>query len=114
VENATGTNLSAAFMAEAKHHLDLELPKATITTVQGLYMLFVLSCCDGTNRSGNMYHLAAIELLRRMNPDRMFAKSSLSIPEEAQLRRALSRLCWGIFIFERQAFDLSASQQSNH
>jgi len=51
-----------------------------------------------------MYHLVAIKLLRRMNPNRIFAKSRLVIPEEAQLRRALSRLYRGIFIFERQAF----------
>ncbi len=69
-----------------------------MTTVQGLYMLLVISCCDGTNRVGRMYHYAAVEMLHKINPG--FAKLNLAIPEQAEQRRALAKLYWGTFIYE--------------
>ncbi|KAK5654284.1 hypothetical protein OQA88_7461 [Cercophora sp. LCS_1] len=102
VERTTGRDIGAAFVAEAKRHLDKELARSTITTVQGLYMLLALSCCDGTNRTGAIYRFAAMETLRRLNPERAFLKLNPGFVEEASQRRALSKLCWGLFIFERQ------------
>jgi hypothetical protein len=100
VKMTTGNDLGAAFLAEAKKHLDDELGKMCLTTVQGLYMLLIVSCCDGTNRAGGMYQFAALQMLRRMKPGALFARLNIGIPEEADRRRALSKLCWGLFLFE--------------
>jgi len=72
----------------------------SFTTVQGLYILLLVHCCNGTNRVGSMYQLAALEMIRRMNIERTFARLNPSIPEEADRRRALSKLHWGVFLFE--------------
>ncbi|KXX74307.1 Nitrogen assimilation transcription factor nirA [Madurella mycetomatis] len=95
-----GTNLREAFMSEVKHHLELEAGKMTLTTVQGLYMLYMVTCHDGTNRAGTMYRLAALDMLGRLKPDKAFARWSHQMPEEADKRRAFSKTCWGIFNFE--------------
>lgn len=108
MHQATGKDIAAAFLAEAKKHLDKELARSTITTVQGLYMLLTLSCCDGTSRTGTMYRFAAMETLRRLRPERVFATLDPAVPEDADRRRALSKLCWGLFIYERQVAFASA------
>ncbi len=100
VNRATANDLGAAFLAEAKRHLDTELPRACLTTVQGLYLLLAMSCCDGTNRSGSMYRFMGAEMLRRMRLDRRFAKLDGQTQEEADQRRALARTVWGVFLFE--------------
>lgn len=95
-----GTDLRQAFKSEVKRHLELEAGKICLTTVQGLYMLFIVTCHDSTNRAGTMYRLAALEMLSRLKPDKAFARWSPHIPDEADKRRAFSKTCWGIFNFE--------------
>jgi hypothetical protein len=63
-------------------------------------MLFLVSCCDGTNRAGSMYRFAACEMLYSLKPERLFLRLNDEDPEEAAKKRALSRTFWGMFIFE--------------
>ncbi|KAK5651892.1 hypothetical protein OQA88_11551 [Cercophora sp. LCS_1] len=100
VKKATGVDLGAKFVAETKRHLDTEVLKASLPTVQGLYTLFVHSCGEGTNRAGNMYRFSACEMLHRMRPKRMYAELDPSLPRESEYRRALQRTVWGLFVFE--------------
>lgn len=94
------TDLYSRFLSEAKQHLEIEKCKTSLTTAQGLYLLFLVSCHDGTNRAGSMYRLGSLEMLSKLRPDTMFAKLSDQIPAEADKRRAISKACWGIFNFE--------------
>ncbi|KAK0725019.1 hypothetical protein B0H67DRAFT_119718 [Lasiosphaeris hirsuta] len=49
ISKATNTDLGARFLSEAKKHLDVEIGKASLATAQGIFLLFLVSCCDGTN-----------------------------------------------------------------
>jgi hypothetical protein len=100
VRMTTGNDLGAAFLMEAKKHVDEELNKMCLTTVQGVYMLAVYCCCEGNSRAGGMYQFAALQMLRKMKPGVLHAMLNVDIPKEAERRRTLSKLCWGIFIFE--------------
>ncbi len=100
VNQTTTDNPGAQFMSEAKRHLDLEAGKLSLTTVQGLYIVFLVSCLDGTNRAGAMYRLAALDLLSKLQADTPPAKSGSEGPRGADQRRALSEACWGIFKVE--------------
>ena len=97
---ATADHLGAQFASEAKRHLDLEAGKISLTTVQGLYILFMVSCVVGINRAGAMYRLAALEFLSKLQTDNPLAQPGSEAPGHADQRRALSEACWGIFKME--------------
>ncbi len=97
---ATTDNFGAKFTSEAKQHLDLEAGKLSLTTVQGLYILFMVSCLDGTNRAGAMYRLAALDFLSKLQADNSLARPGSEAPGHADQRQALSKACWGIFKVE--------------
>ncbi|KAK4235023.1 hypothetical protein C8A03DRAFT_18175, partial [Achaetomium macrosporum] len=97
---AAKTSLASRFVAEAKHHLDLEAGRVCLTTIQGLWMMYSVSCHDGTNRAGSMYRLAALDMLSRMNLEKRFAEMSGRMPGEAESRRSLAKLHWGMFNIE--------------
>lgn len=100
VRMATGNDLVASFLIEAKRHLDDELNKSCLTTIQGVYLLSVYCCCEGNSRAGSMYRFATLQMLRGMKSGTLYRTPGIGIPAELKRRRALSRLCWGIFIFE--------------
>ncbi|KAK3939608.1 nitrogen assimilation transcription factor nirA, partial [Diplogelasinospora grovesii] len=100
VNRVTKCDIGSRFLAEAKKHLDLEGVKASLPTVQGLYLLFLVSCCEGTNRAGSMYRFASCEMLYRMRPEKLFAQLRQHIAAEAERKRALSKTSWGLFNFE--------------
>ncbi|GAB1316992.1 hypothetical protein MFIFM68171_07202 [Madurella fahalii] len=95
-----GTDLRRRFMSEAKYHLELEAGKLSLTTVQGLYLVFIVSCHEGTNKAGSMYRLAAADMLRNLTLDKAYAQWSHPTPDEADKRSALSKTCWGVFNVE--------------
>lgn len=100
VNQATTGNLGAQFMSEARRHLDLEAGKLSLTTVQGLYIMFLVSCLNGTNRAGAMYRLAALDLLSKLQADNPPAIFRSEGPGHADQRRALSEASWGLFRVE--------------
>ncbi|KAK4446165.1 nitrogen assimilation transcription factor nirA, partial [Podospora aff. communis PSN243] len=109
VRMTTGHDPGAAFLMEAKKHVDEELNKMCLTTVQGVYMLAVYCCCEGNSRAGSMYRFAALQMLRKMKPGALHAMLNANIPKEAELQRAFSKLCWGIFVFELMLAESSLS-----
>ncbi|KAK0736760.1 hypothetical protein B0T21DRAFT_288626 [Apiosordaria backusii] len=100
IRQVTNTDLSAEFLLEAKRRWEVDAKKGSIPTVQGLYLLFLISCCDGTNIAGSMYRFAAFNMLQRLNPDKVVPKLKEDIAEEAEKKAALSKLHWGIFLVE--------------
>lgn len=94
------TDLRGAFYAEAKKLFDLD-QTASMTNVQGLWILFMYSCATGTDRAGSMYRYAAYEMLKRMRLKMKYAKLKDELPEQALERKAIAKLYWGIFSFER-------------
>ncbi|KAK4182529.1 nitrogen assimilation transcription factor nirA, partial [Podospora australis] len=96
----TASDLTASFLSEAQMHREREAGKVSITTVQALYLLFLVSCCDGTNRAGSLFRFASLNMLQRLNPERVVARLNDDIPHEAEKKRALSRLLWGMFLVE--------------
>ena len=97
---AANIDLCSMFLSEAKKQLDLEAGKVSYTSVQGLFILFVLSCCDGTNRAGSIYRMAAFDMLAKLKLEKTFARLRDSVPEEAEHKRAISKLLWGLYVLE--------------
>jgi hypothetical protein len=89
------------FLAESKKLLDLEGGRASIPTIQGLYSLFIVSCCSGTDRAGSMYRYATFEMVKRMKLEKKYAKLSDKIPSEAREKLVIAKTLWGLFCFER-------------
>jgi len=102
VKRASNIDLRAKFLAEAKRHLDAELLTPCLTTVQGLYTLLIYTYSDGTNQTGAMYGFAACEMLKRMRLGSMIAKLDPRVRQEAEQQQALTRMAWGIYVFEWQ------------
>ncbi|KAK3994470.1 hypothetical protein QBC44DRAFT_286285 [Cladorrhinum sp. PSN332] len=97
---AANIDLCALFSAEAKKQLDREAGKVSFTTIQGLLILYILSCCDGTNRAGSVYRMAAFDMLRKLKPERLFRRLRDNVPDESEQKHALSKLCWGVYLLE--------------
>jgi hypothetical protein len=100
VNQATTADLGAQFMSEAKRHLELEAGKLSLTTVQGQYVVFLVSCLDGSNRAGAMHRLAALDLLSKLQPEKALTKPWSNAPGQADQRRALYKTYWGLFNIE--------------
>ncbi|KAK4243215.1 hypothetical protein C7999DRAFT_18410 [Corynascus novoguineensis] len=100
VNEATGTNLTELFLAEAKQHFDVEACRRSLTTVQALYLFFMLTCHFNTNRSGSVYRLGALDILSKLDVEKAFASPSGRAYVDAEKRRALFKMYWGIFNFE--------------
>ncbi|KAI9676603.1 MAG: hypothetical protein M1822_008317 [Bathelium mastoideum] len=96
------TDFRARFYADAKKHFDLD-QSASITNVQGLWLLFTFSCAAGTDRAGSMYRFAAYEMLKRMRLKSKYSKLRDDVPEQALEKKAIAKLYWGIFSFESLA-----------
>ncbi|OAA51725.1 Zn(2)-C6 fungal-type DNA-binding domain protein [Metarhizium rileyi] len=92
-------NLADEFFNEAKKLLHLENGRVSIPTVQGLTLLFSIACYRGTDKLGGLYRLAAYDMFKQLNVNAMYAKIR-DDPLAARGRRILSRLAWGLFLFE--------------
>jgi hypothetical protein len=99
VNQAMKTDLGAQFMAEAKRHLDAEAGKVALPTAQGLYVMFLVCFQTGTSRAGTMYRLAALDLLAKLQLEKLL-KPEEGKPGEADYRRALSKASWSLFNVE--------------
>ncbi|KAL2163811.1 hypothetical protein VTH06DRAFT_5870 [Thermothelomyces fergusii] len=101
VNEITGTNLSELFVAEAKQHFDTEGGRRRLTTIQALYIFFMLTCHFSTDKGGSVYRLGALDYLNRLDLNRAFADYRRgSGPADPNQCRALLRTYWGIFNFE--------------
>lgn len=100
VNEATGTDLTELFLAEAKQHFDVEACRRSVTTVQALYLFFMLTCHFNTNRSGSVYRLGALDILSKLDVEKAFASPPGRSYVDAEKRRALFKMYWGIFNFE--------------
>jgi hypothetical protein len=106
VNQATNTNLSQLFVIEAKKHFESEADKRRLTTIQGLYFLFLLTCHVSITRAGSMYRLAALDILDKLQVDKVLSKRRGNAHGNANKRRAIFSTYWGIFNFEwYAAFD---------
>ncbi|KAL2179575.1 uncharacterized protein P884DRAFT_275895 [Thermothelomyces heterothallicus CBS 202.75] len=101
VNEITGTNLTELFVAEAKQHFDTEGGRRCLTTIQALYLFFMVTCYFSTNEAGSVYRLGALDYLSRLDLDKAFAEyrrgNGLADPDQC---RALFKTYWGIFNFE--------------
>ncbi|KAH6844696.1 hypothetical protein B0I37DRAFT_433210 [Chaetomium sp. MPI-CAGE-AT-0009] len=97
---ATGTNLTMLFVAQAKQHFEIEADKRCLTTVQALYLFFLLTCHITTNRAGSMYRMAALELLGKLEVEKVLTKPASNNRVDIDKRRAMYRTYWSIFNFE--------------
>ncbi|KAI9709461.1 MAG: hypothetical protein M1820_003221 [Bogoriella megaspora] len=102
VSHILKTDLRAKFYAEAKKLFDLD-QSASVTNVQGLWILFMFSCGAGTDRAGSMYRFAAYQMLKQMRLRIRYSKLRDDVAEQALEKRAIAKLYWGIFSFESLA-----------
>ena len=100
-DHKTGSNLSLSFFDEARRLLELECGKASLPTVQGLYLLYSYIGAKGTDRAGQVYRSSACEMLKRLQLERRFRLLDVRNPPDAQELRVISRAAWGLFCTER-------------
>ena len=100
IKKTNQIDLVQLFLSEARRHLEVEGGKLSLTTVQGLYILNLVAHYRGCNRAGSMYRWAALDMLSRLTPEKVFARPWIHEPGEADKRRALSKACWGIICIE--------------
>lgn len=87
-------------MAQARQNFDIEADKRCLKTVQALYLFFLLTCHLTTDRAGSMYRLAALELLGKLEVEKVLTKPGGKSRVDDEKRRAMYRTYWGIFNFE--------------
>ncbi|EFY91265.1 C6 transcription factor, putative [Metarhizium acridum CQMa 102] len=104
-------DLADEFFNEAKKLLHLENGRVSIPTVQGLTLLFSIACYRGTDKLGGLYRISAYDMFHQLNVDAMYARVK-DDPLAARERRVLSRLAWGLFLFERFVLALTPAISS--
>ena len=88
-------------MKECKKLLDNQAGRASLPTVQALYLMFATACFQGKDRAGNMYRYMAVEMLKRLRLERRFLQLRDNDIAEVIHRRVISTALWGLFAFER-------------
>ncbi|KAH7176443.1 hypothetical protein EDB81DRAFT_706866 [Dactylonectria macrodidyma] len=100
-----GRDLRAEFFAEAERLFELENSRASLPTVQGLAIMFLISTHTAMDRSGVMFRFAAYEMLDRMQLNKVFDKIKED-PTKSTQRRVISKALWGLFCFESMVANL--------
>ncbi|KAH6973694.1 putative C6 transcription factor [Ilyonectria sp. MPI-CAGE-AT-0026] len=99
ISSIDGRDIGSKFVDEAKKMLDRENGRASLPTVQGLALLFLLAGQTGSDRAGMMYRYASYEMLFRLHLDKAF-NSIKDDPAKSRQRQIISRALWGLFCFE--------------
>lgn len=98
VNEITGTNLAELFVAEAKQHFDIEGGKRCLTTIQALYIFFMVTCHVSTNKGGMVYRLGALDYLNRFDPNKILAEYRRGDGAiDRDTCRSYLKTYWGIF-----------------
>jgi hypothetical protein len=88
------------FDTEAKRLLDCENGRRSLTTVQGLLIMFTYSTVMGKDRGGTMFRHTAYKMLHQLDLEENF-RNDTNVRHDYREQKAFSRALWGIYCFER-------------
>lgn len=88
-------DLIKAFDAEARRHLDHVRENPSLATVQGLLIMFVVSCYLGQDKAGVIYRHLGYDML-----DRLYIENRLEITRDPLAKQAYCKAQWGIYCYE--------------
>jgi hypothetical protein len=92
----TGEDLTRSFDAEARRHLDHVRDIPSLATVQGLLIMFIVSCYLGQDKAGVIYRHLGYDMLENLHiEDRM------NFTRDPQEKAAYCKAEWGIYCYER-------------
>ncbi|KAF4336103.1 pathway-specific regulatory nit-4 [Fusarium beomiforme] len=97
----TGQNLSERFLAESKSHFEYEKGRVSVPTVQGLLLIYLTMTAMGKDRAGQMYRLAALDMLKQLRLEARYKAAKNSVPPQTHEMMLISKTLWGIFLLER-------------
>lgn len=95
----SGADLQHRFLQEAKELLALEAGRSSLTTAQGLALLFSISIYNVIDRPNLSYRYSYCEMLKKLNLEGRLSRIR-NDPNYGGERQALARALWGFFIFE--------------
>lgn len=96
VFTVTGEDLTKSFDAEARRHLDHIRNTPSLATVQGLLVIFIVSCYLGQDKAGVIYRHLGYDML-----DSLHIEHCMKITHEPQEKLAYCKAEWGIYCYER-------------
>src|SRR5690606_18205850 len=86
------------FVAEAKQHFDIEGGKRCLTTIEALYIVFMVTCHVCINKGGMVYRLGALDYLNRFDPNKILAEYRRGDGAiDRDTCRSYLKTYWGIF-----------------
>jgi hypothetical protein len=92
----TGEDLTRSFDAEARRHLDHIRDIPSLATVQGLLIMFIVSCYLGQDKAGVIYRHLGYDML-----DNLRIEDRMNFTREPQEKAAYCKAEWGIYCYER-------------
>jgi hypothetical protein len=99
-----GFDATDRFLAEARHMLDRECGRTSLSTVQSLLIMYTCYAAQGKDRGGLQYRYMAYEMLSRLQV-KMEANfhdpKAVNSTTDTKYQSVLSRTLWGIYCFER-------------
>ncbi|KAF6806544.1 Nitrogen assimilation transcription factor nirA 5 [Colletotrichum sojae] len=102
--HVNGCDMRTRFFDEAKHLLDKENGRVSLTTAQALFIMHLSAAATGTDRAARMYLLAACDMAQR--PKVLAGGSNggggggKSAKEQERHLQIMSRALWGMYCFE--------------
>jgi hypothetical protein len=92
----TGEDLTRSFDAEARRHLDRVRDTPSLATVQGLLIMFIVSCYLGQDKAGVIYRYLGYDML-----DNLYIAHRMKNARDPQEKVAYCKAEWGIYCYER-------------
>ncbi|KAJ5062233.1 hypothetical protein J3E74DRAFT_473850 [Bipolaris maydis] len=88
-------DLIKAFDAEARRHLGHVRETPSLATVQGLLIMFVVSCYLGQDKAGVIYRHLGYDML-----DRLYIENRLETTRDPLAKQVYCKAQWGIYCYE--------------
>ncbi|TGJ84557.1 hypothetical protein E0Z10_g4206 [Xylaria hypoxylon] len=98
IQRVTKQDMREQFLSETKKQYDHGLP--ALPAIQGLCILFAISCLKGEDRDGSLYRFASYGMLERFKMKQTFSSLTDTNPESVLNQRAISKTMWGVFCLE--------------
>jgi hypothetical protein len=92
----TGEDLTRSFDAEARRHIEHVRDIPSLATVQGLLIMFIVSCYLGQDKAGVIYRHLGYDMLENLR-----IEDRINFTSEPQEKAAYCKAEWGIYCYER-------------
>ncbi|UPX11811.1 uncharacterized protein EKO05_0002399 [Ascochyta rabiei] len=95
INTVTGQNLQESFFLEAQQYFQLENDRASLTTAQGLLIMFMASAFLSRDGAAPIYRSLGYDMI-----DRLMIEEKIASTTDEQEKKAYSTAVWGIYCLE--------------